>query len=340
MTTLNQLADLVGGKAIGQSDLPISGVSELNDGKPGTISFLGNQKYRKFLNSTKASAVIVSSAELLEGRNGIEVQNPQLAFSKILKIFNPELLKQKGIHPTAVIDPTAHIDEDVCIGPYAVIEANSKIGKGTIVGASSVISLNSVIGKECRIHARVTLYHDSLIGDRVVIFSGSVIGSDGFGFVTDKDTHHKIPQVGKVIIGSDVEIGANCVIDRATIGTTRIGNMTKLDNLVHIAHNVKIGIGCLFAAGVGIAGTVTIKDFCIFAGQSGVVPHVTIGSKAIIAAQSGVTKSLEGGELYSGMPARKIREQHRKNAVLQSLSALKKRVDKLENLVLKNEHNT
>lgn len=340
MTTLNQLADLIGGKAIGQSDLAISGVSELHDGKPGTISFLGNPKYRKFLNSTKASAVIVSSAELLEGRNGIEVQNPQLAFSKVLNIFNPELPIQKGVHTTAVIDPTAYIDEDVCIGPYTVIEANSKIGKGTIIGASSVISSNSVIGKECRIHARVTLYHDSLVGDRVVIFSGSVVGSDGFGFVTEKDTHHKVPQIGKVIIGSDVEIGANCAIDRATIGATTIGNMTKLDNLVHIAHNVKIGVGCLFAAGVGIAGTVTIKDFCIFAGQSGVVPHVTIGSKAIIAAQSGVTKSLEGGELYSGMPARKIREQHRKNAVLQSLSTLIKRIDKLEKLVLKNEHST
>ena len=340
MTTLNQLADLVGGKAIGQSDIEILGVSELHDGKPETISFLGNPKYRKHLNSTKASAVIVSNAELLEGRSGIEVQNPQLAFSKILKIFNPELPIQKGVHSTAVIDPTARIDKDVTIGPYAVIEANSKIGKGTIVGASSIISSNSIIGKKCRIHPRVTLYHNSLVGDRVVIFSGSVIGSDGFGFVTEKDTHHKIPQVGKVIIGSDVEIGANCVIDRATIGTTRIGNMTKLDNLVHIAHNVKIGVGCLLAAGVGIAGTVTIKDFCIFAGQSGVVPHVTIGPKAIIAAQSGVTKSLEGGELYSGMPARKIREQHKKNAVLQSLSVLKKRVDNLEKLVLNNEHST
>ena len=340
MSTLDQLAELVGGKSIGQSDLIISGVSEIQYGKPGTISFLANLKYKKYLESTKASAVIVSDSSLLNGKNGIVVQNPQLAFSKILNEFRPRLTIQKGIHPTAVIDSSVHLGDDVSVGATVVIEANVTIGEGTRIGANSVIGCNAVIGKECRIHPRVTIYHDCSIGDRVVVFSGSVIGSDGFGFVTEENTHYKIPQIGKVIIGSDVEIGANCTIDRATIGATIIGKMTKLDNLIHIAHNVKIGMGCLLAGGVCIAGSVTIEDFCIFAGQSGAVPHVTIGSKSVIAAQSGVTKSLKGGEIYSGMPARKIREQHQKDAILSSAFSLKKRIKKLEKLVLKNELTT
>lgn len=330
MSTLEQLAELVGGKPIGQSDLDISGVSEIQDGKPGTISFLANPKYKQYLESTMASAVIVSDASSLNGKNGIVVQNPQLAFSRIIDEFRPILKLQKGIHATVDIDSSAILGDEVSVGAHSVIEANAEIGEGTRIGANSVIGCNTVIGKDCSIHSRVTLYHDCTIGDRVVIFSGSVIGSDGFGFVTENNIHHKIPQIGKVVIGSDVEIGANCTIDRATIGATIIGNMTKMDNLIHIAHNVKIGTGCLLAAGVAIAGSVTVEDFCIFAGQSGIVPHVSIGSKSIIAAQSGVTKSLKGGEIYSGMPARKIREQHQKDAILSSVSNLKKRIEKLE----------
>ena len=382
MSTLDQLAELVGGKSIGQSDLIISGVSEIQYGKPGTISFLANLKYKKYLESTRASAVIVSDSSLLNEQNGIVVQNPQLAFSKILNVFRPRLTIKKGIHPTAVSESSEHLGDAVSVGANAVIKANVTIGEGTNVGpnsvigctavidssvllgdaisvganavieanvtigertrigANSVIGRNAVIGEKCRIHPRVTIYHECNLGNRVVIFSGSVIGSDGFGFVTEEDIHYKIPQIGKVIIGSDVEIGANCTIDRATIGETIIGNMTILDNLVHIAHNVKIGMGCLLAAGVGIAGSVTIEDFCILAGQSGVIPHVSIGPKSIIAVQSGVTKSLKGGEIYSGMPARKIREQNKKDAVLSSISMLKSRFEKLEKLVLKNDATT
>ena len=340
MATLDQLAELVEGKSIGQSDLHVSGVSEIQNGKQGTISFIANPMYKKYLESTKASAVIVSDSSLLNGKNGIVVQNPQLAFSKILNEFSPRYKMEKGVHPTAVIDSSVHLGDDVSIGANTVIEENVTIDEGTRVGPNSVIGCNTVIGKECRIHSRVTIYHECTIDDRVVIFSGTVIGSDGFGFVTEEDIHYKIPQIGKVIIGSDVEIGANCTIDRATIGATIIGKMTKLDNLIHIAHNVKIGVGCLLAAGVGIAGSVTIEDYCILAGQSGVVPHVSIGPKSIIAVQSGVTKSLKGGEIYSGMPARKIREQNKKDAVLSSVSVLKNRIEILEKIILKNESET
>ena len=340
MPTLDQLAELVGGEPVGQSDLNIFGVSEIQDGKQGTISFLANPMYNKHVESTKASAVVVSDSSLLNGQNGIVVRNPMLAFSKILSEFSPRHTTQKGVHPTAVIDSSVHLGDAVSVGANVVIQENVTIEEGTRVEANSVIGCNTIIGKECRIHPRVTIYHDCTIGDRVVIFSGTVIGCDGFGFVTEHNTHYKIPQLGKVIIGSDVEIGANCVIDRATIGETIIGKMTKLDNLIHVAHNVKIGVGCLLAAGVGIAGSVTIEDYCILAGQSGVVPHVTVGSKSIIAVQSGVTKSLKGGEIYSGMPARKIHEQNKKDAILSSVSLLKNRIEKLEKIILKNDTST
>ena len=340
MPTLDQLAELVGGEPVGQSDLNIFGVSEIQDGKQGTISFLANPMYNKHVESTKASAVVVSDSSLLNGQNGIVVQNPKLAFSKILSEFSPRHTTQKGVHPTAVIDSSVHLGDAVSVGANVVIQENVTIEEGTRVEANSVIGCNSIIGKECIIHPCVTIYHDCTIGDRVVIFSGTVIGCDGFGFVTEHNTHYKIPQLGKVIIGSDVEIGANCTIDRATIGETIIGKMTKLDNLIHVAHNVKIGVGCLLAAGVGIAGSVTIEDYCILAGQSGVVPHVTVGSKSIIAVQSGVTKSLKGGEIYSGMPARKIHEQNKKDAILSSVSLLKNRIEKLEKIILKNDTST
>ncbi|SVC63601.1 uncharacterized protein METZ01_LOCUS316455, partial [marine metagenome] len=179
MPSLDQLAELVGGKPIGQSDLIISGVSELQNGKQGTISFLANPKYKKYLDSTKASAVIVSDSSLLNRQNGIVVQNPQLAFSKILNVFCPRHTMQKGVHPTAVIDSSVHLGDAVSVGANAVIKANVTIGEGTNVGPNSVIGCNAVIGKECRIHSRVTIYHECTIGDRVVIFSGTVIGSDG-----------------------------------------------------------------------------------------------------------------------------------------------------------------
>ncbi len=338
MPTLKQLAELVGGKTVGNSRVLISGISEIQNGKPDTITFLANSRYTKFLNSTKAAAIVVSDESILNGKNGIVVSNPQLAFSILLDNFKPKAHTMSGIHPTANVDSSAKLGNQIFIGAYAVIEQNVTLGDGTHVGSHSIIGKNTVVGKEGNIHPSVVLYHDCSLGDRVTVFSGSVIGCDGFGFVTEKNVHHKIPQIGKVIVGSDVEIGANCTIDRATLGATIIGNMTKLDNQVHIAHNVKIGKGCLLAAKVGIAGSVIIEDFCVFAGQSGVIPHVTVGPKSIVAAQSGVTKSLDGGEIYAGMPARKIREQHQKDAVLSSISSLKNRIKSLEIIVSKNEH--
>ncbi len=330
MITLQELAAHLGGVAVGNLHLKISGVSEIQRGKKGTITFLSNAKYRGFLHTTKASAVLVNDVSVLEDKSGIVVENPQLAIARTLKLFNIEPSHLTGIHSTAVIHKTASIGKDVTIGAHAVVEAGVSIGDNSIIGAQCFIGEKSVLGTSSVLFPNVSIYHNSILGNRVRIHSGTVIGCDGYGFVTDKDIHHKIPQTGTVTIEEDVEIGANCAIDRATIGTTTIGACTKLDNLVHIAHNVLIGKGCLITAQVAIAGSAEIGNFCTFAGQSGVAPHVKIGDRAVFAAKSGVTKSLPGGKIYAGMPAREIREQNRRDAVHTDVTKLKKRLKKLE----------
>ena len=334
MSTLKELAALVGGELIGNPRLEISGVSEIQNGKPGTITFLANPRYKKYLNDTKAAAVFTNDRNLLKERVGIVVDNPQMALAIILKYFQSAVPRPEGIHPTAIVDPTAEIGENVSIGPYSIIAAGAQIGSGTTIGAHTVIGYNTEIGTDSQLYPRVVIYHDCRIGDRVLIHSGTVIGCDGFGFVTIDDIHHKIPQTGWVTIGHDVELGANCTIDRGTIGDTQIGAGSKFDNLVHVAHNVKIGKGCLVAGEVGFAGSAIIGDYCIFAGQVGVAAHVEVGDRAICAAKTGVTKSISGGKVYAGMPVREIREQNKRDAVLTAVALLKKRLLKLEEKVI------
>ena len=330
MTTLKDLAALVGGKPFGDISLEINGVSEIQNGIRGTITFLANPKYKKFLESFKASAVIVDNKDMAAGKNGIEIKNPQLAFAKILGHFNPGDPTPFSIHPKSDIHQNSNLGSNIAVGPFSVIEEGVSIGPNVFIGPNVTIGKNTRIGAGSRIEAGVTIYHDCEIGNNVLLHSGTVIGSDGFGFVTDNDTHFKIPQTGKVIVEDNVEIGANCTIDRATIGETRIGFGSKFDNQVHIAHNVVVGKGCLLTGQVAIAGSATIGNFCIFAGQSGVAPHLTIGDRAIIAAKTGVTKSLEGGKVYAGMPAREIREQNKKDAIFSRMEKLLDRVKVIE----------
>jgi UDP-3-O-[3-hydroxymyristoyl] glucosamine N-acyltransferase len=298
----------------GNSARRIHGVSEIRDGKPDTITFLANPKYHRYLEKTLAVAAVVSDEKLLNGKDGIIVDDPQLAISKI--------------------NSSVKLGRDVTIGPYSIVEANVSIGDESSIGAHSIIEEGSQVGDYSTIQSNVTIYHHCTVGNHCLIQSGTVIGSRGFGFVTDKDKHHPIPQNGSVIVEDDVEIGANCAIDRGTIGNTVVGSGTKIDNLVQIAHNVKIGKSCLLSGQVGIAGSVEIGDFCIFAGKVGVAHHVKIGNRAIFAAKTGVTKSLPGGKTYSGMPAREIREQNRRAAVYNEVQILKKRMKSLEKKVI------
>ena len=330
MTTLSELADLVKGKIVGDPTMVITGVSEIQNGRESTITFLGNLKYKKYLPTTGASAVVVPEASLLDNKPGIVHHNPQLAIAKILGEFTSKLRYTSGVNETAYVDSKAKIGKNVTIGPFSVIEAGVIIGDHSNIGSHTVIDQKTSIGKNCKIFSNIHIYHGTNIGDNAIIHSGTVIGSDGFGFVTDQDINHKIPQNGYVIIGNDVEIGANCAIDRGTIGDTIIEDQCKLDNHVHLAHNVRLGKGCLLTAAVTIAGSVEVGEFCIFAGHVGVAPHVKIGARSVLAAKTGVSKSLTGGKVYAGMPAREIREQHKREAVYLEVVRIQKRLKRLE----------
>jgi len=330
LATLSELADLVKGTFIGDPTMVITGVSEIQNGRESTITFLGNSKYKKYLKTTDASAVVVPEASLLDNKPGIIHNNPQLAIAKILGEFTPKVKYMSGVSENAYVNSKAKIGKNVTIGAFSVIETGVIIGDNSIIGSHTVIGQKTIIGRNCNIFSNIHIYHGTNIGDNAIIHSGTVIGSDGFGFVTDKDINHKIPQNGNVIIGNDVEIGANSAVDRGTIGDTIIGDQCKLDNHVHLAHNVRLGKGCLLTAAVTIAGSVEVGEFCIFAGHVGVAPHVKIGARSVLAAKTGVSKSLIGGKVYAGMPAREIREQHKREAVYSEVVRILKRLKKLE----------
>ena len=327
--TLREIAAYVDGKVIGEPDINVSGVSEIQNSLPGTITFLGNPKYKQFLTETQAEAIFVRNEDHLNGKNGIVVSNPQSAMARTLRLFFPKKSFEPSIHESAVIDSTVSVGKNIFIDAGVVIKSGASIGDNSIIGANVVIGNRATIGTNCCLKPNVTIYHNVKIGDNCIIHSGTVIGCDGFGYVKENNIHEKIPQTGNVVIGNDVEIGSNCAIDRATIGVTSIGDMTKIDNLVHIAHNVKVGKGCLITAGFAVAGSTEIGDYCTFAGQVGIAPHVKIGSNSVFAAKSGVTKTLKGGKVYAGFPAREIREHNKKEAQLHDITRISQKLDQL-----------
>jgi UDP-3-O-[3-hydroxymyristoyl] glucosamine N-acyltransferase len=333
VSTLKHIASMIEGEVIGDPMVEITGVSEIQNGKPDTITFLGNLKYRKYLNETSASAVITNDPSFIDDKNGIVVQNPTWAIGKILDFFYPQLTPTKTIHESAIIHPEANLGKNVTIEAGVVIEAGANIDDDVWIGANTVIGRTANIGSESKLHANVTVYRNVEIGARAIIHSGAVIGSDGFGFTTIKGQNIKISHTGNVIIGDDVEIGACTSIDRGTIGNTVIENNVKLDNQIQIAHNVKIGESCLIAAGARIAGSSEIGHHSRMGGMSGVVDSVKVGPHSTIASTTAVTKSLPGNQMYAGNPAREIREQHKRDAVFTEISRIKKRLDQLQNQV-------
>ena len=334
--TLGEIASEIGGKVIGDSSHLIKGVSQIQDASSGTITFLSNPAYKKYLETTNADAVIVEEKSFLNEKMGIVVQNSQFAMAKALRLFNPVLKENPIIDSMAYISDYAKIGEKVSVGPGACIEKGVRIGDGCRVGSNTFIGDNTILGNNCDLKANVSVYNNTNIGANVIIHSGTTIGSDGFGFVTIDGSHEKIPQTGNVVIKNDVEIGSNCSIDRGTIGSTIIGEMTKIDNLVHIAHNVKIGKGCLITAGFAVAGSTEIGDFCTFAGQVGIAPHLKIGNNSIIASKSGVTKSLKGERVYAGFPARDIKDHNRRQALINEIEKLKRKFSQLSKEIKSN----
>lgn len=331
---LSELCKRLQGELVGNGDIEINNLAKIQYAREGDVTFLANPKYAKYLDNTKASAVIVSKTENVKNIPHIKVDEPYLAFQKALTIVYPEHNQIiKGIHSTAVICESAKIADNVNIGPHVYIGNNVHIGSNTTIFPGSVIIDNSNVGDNCILYSNVCIYNDCEIEDNVIIHSGVVVGSDGFGFAPVDQKYDKIPQVGKVVIESDVEIGANCAIDRATIGETRIKRGCKIDNLVQIAHNVIIGENTVIAAQTGIAGSTIIGNHVTVGGQVGIVGHIEVGDNAVLAAQSGISKNVPEGEIWFGYPAGPIAKQRKIEVSLRHLPELNKRVKSLEKLI-------
>lgn len=336
--TVKEIAQLIGAEVVGSGDVVITGVSGIREASSGDITFVANPKYIPLIERTSASAIITSRDIKSATKPLLQTDNPSLAFIKVVSLISPsEVIHPKGIHPTAILGKNVSLGQGVSIGPYAVIADNVTLGDKTIVYNGCFVGHNTKIGSESLVYPNVSIRERTSIGSRVIIHSGTVIGSDGFGFITVDDLHYKIPQTGIVEIGDDVEIGANVTIDRARFDKTVIGKGTKIDNLVHIAHNVIIGENSLIVAQVGISGSTIIGKNVTLAGQVGIVGHVEIGDNVIVMAQAGVSKSIPAGTAAWGYPAKPVEVAKRVNACVQNLPRLynsvtemKKRLEELE----------
>lgn len=303
--TLAELADLVGGRVVGDEDVAICRVAAIEEAGPGDITFLAHPRYRSYLGSSKASAVIISDESTALGSielsvNLLQVANPYIAFAKILQIFNPVPQYDGQISALASIDSTAFLGEGVTAFPHVYVGKDVRINRGTVLFPGVFLGDGVEVGEACVLHAQVTVREGCRLGNRVILHPGVVIGADGFGYAGEGRERIKIPQVGIVEIEDDVEIGANTTVDRAALGKTIIRRGTKIDNLVQIAHNVVVGEYSVIAAQAGIAGSTRIGREVVLAGQVGVVNHIEIGDNARIGPQSGIPRSVPPGAVLSG----------------------------------------
>ena len=337
--SIGRIAELTGGQLSGDPDVMITGANTLQNASRGEITFLSNPKYKKWIESTSASCVLIPSGlKLRIDIPVVTVENPDIAFALVLEhLYESMEHPFKGISPKASIDPGAELGVEVSAGDSAVVCAGAVIGDNTVVYPGAYIGPKVSIGSGCIIYPGVVIEHSVVIGNEVIIHSGAVIGSDGFGYTTTDGTHRKIPQVGSVIIGSSVEIGSNTTIDRGSPGNTEVGEGTKIDNLVQIAHNVRIGKNCFICAQVGIAGSTVIEDYAVLAGQAGIVGHITIGQGVKVGAQAGVTRDIKAGKLVSGYPASDHTQARKINALIRKLPKLFKEVERLSRIIDRDE---
>jgi len=326
---LTELAEKVAGEIIGRGDIDIRGVAGIGEAQDGDITFVADEKHLQDLAACRASAVIVPRGALKPPIPSIAVKNPRYAFAQMLRIFHERPYAPGGISERAVIGKDVVLGAGPTIHPFAVVSDGAKIGSRVTLYPGVFVGTGSCIGDDTVIYPNVSIREGITIGSRVIIHSGTVIGSDGFGFVTEGGLHHKILQIGGVIIEDDVEIGANCAIDRAALGMTRIKRGTKLDNMVHVAHNVTIGEHCLLAAQVGIAGSSALGNYVVFGGQAGMADHTTVGDRVMVGGGSGVTRNMEEGMVLAGFPAIPLREWLKAQVVFPKLPELKKLVAQL-----------
>ncbi len=333
---VRELAEWLGAEFEGDGGRAVTGVAELEAAGPEDVAFAAGAKAGKQAAASRAGCLLIpKDLARPEGRTVIRVEDPRAAFIRVVRRFHPARRPEPGIHPSAIVSPEAELGAEVSVGAYTVIEAGARIGDRTVVGAGCYIGTGVVIGEDGLIHANVTIHRDVTIGKRAVVHSGAVIGADGFGFVMAGDHYEKFPQVGRVEIGDDFEMGANACVDRAALGTTRIGHGVKLDNMVHVAHNVTIGNHVVAAAQTGISGGVVIEDYVVIAGQVGLADKVRIETRAVLGAQCGVpsSKIIRAGQTVWGTPARPIKEYLAQLAQLSRIAALREQVAELQRRV-------
>ncbi len=333
---LADLAGLVGGRVEGDPDREVEAVRTLTAAGPRDLAFLKSPRYRAEALASRAGALLVGE-DLAAGlsveappRDLLVATNIDLALSRILSLFHAVEAPAPGIHPTAVVEPGAAVDPMAWIGPYAVIGAGSTISARAAVHAHVVVGRGSTVGEGAVLHPHAVLYSETEIGPGAIVHAGVVLGADGFGYATSGGRHHKVPQVGRVVVERDVEIGANTTIDRATLGETRIGEGTKIDNLVQVGHNVQVGRHCILCGQAGIAGSTRLGDFVVLAGQAGVSGHIHLGDGAQVAAKSAALTSVEPGTQVAGIPAIELKRWRRQTVLLGRLEEMSRRLRALE----------
>ena len=330
MYSLKEVADSIGGEFEGDPSLRLKAVRGLSDAGRGDLAILWDTRLSSQLQNCRASAVVVRQDLAVAERAVIRVEDPKRALIQAICLLHPAGHQSPGIDSAAVVSPRAQVDESACIGAGAVICEGCRVAPGVEIFPNVYLGPESEIGQDSRLYPGVVVYRQTRIGERVRIQAGTVIGSDGFGYVQDASRRFvKVPQIGRVEIGDDVEIGANCTIDRATLGTTRIGSGTKIDNLVQIGHNTEIGRHCCLVAQVGISGSVRLGDHCLLSGQVGVLDHVTLDDGVRVGAKSGVMRDLRSGE-YLGYPAIPTPRARQVLTVLGKLPELRRQVRALE----------
>lgn len=334
--SLRTIVALLKAEAVGDIDQEIDNIAKIEEAGPGSISFLANPKYKKFLYSTQATAVLVHrdfEPEASHVPTLVKVDDPYTAFSQLLEETQRQLLEQKqGVEEFAFIDPSAQIADDVYVGAFSYIGAHARIGKNCKIFPGVYIGDYVEIGDNCIMYPQVVIYPQCVIGNKCIIHSGARIGCDGFGFAPQADgSFKKIQHIGKVILEEDVEVGSNTCIDRATTGNTRITQGVKLDNLIQIAHNVEVGNHAVIAAQTGISGSTKIGKNAMIGGQVGIVGHLTIADRTKIDAQSGVNRSIkEEGQAFRGSPIQPFRDQLRSELFFRKLTEMNKRIESLE----------
>lgn len=328
--TIADIAKHLGGEVFGDPSLVLRGFAPADRAQPGDLTFAENENYLARAEQSAASAIIIDGPITTSRKTIIRVANARVAFAKVLPLFFPEPAFAAGVHPTAIVPASAQVDPTAHIGPHCIVGEKARIGPRSVLQGLNYVGADCQLGEDVHLFPNVTIYPGTEIGNRVRIHSGTVVGSDGFGYVLDNGIHRKVPQIGNVILCDDVELGANVTVDRGALGPTIVGKGTKIDNLVQLGHNVTVGEHCIIVSQVGIAGSTKLGNYVILGGQVGLAGHLKIGNRATLVAQSGVMNNIPDGEKWMGSPAQPDRQTKRQIIALQQLPELIRRVKELE----------